>query len=281
MNIFRGTREYAFEMSHALFMELCDSELNQKIYGREVQPHGHNWKVRLEIQGAKDYNSQMILDLSDLDKIGRQEIEERYDHREFTFHNFDKVPTLEILTEVIYNSVKQKCIFLSSVEVQEIPTLSAIYFGGPEVYISTSIQFSGRHRTHNPELRQAVNEQLYGKCNRYHGHNYTLVVTLKGLTDPDSGLVVNRVALDKALDEFVETHLAYKTLNEIPDLPNENATTENLIEVIWSMLNTHLIRENITVVRDKYSPKLYRIRIHETDRNHFDYFGPDNKGMLQ
>ena len=38
MNIFRGRREYAFEMSHALFMELCDSELNQKIYGREVEP---------------------------------------------------------------------------------------------------------------------------------------------------------------------------------------------------------------------------------------------------
>ena len=42
--------------------------------------------------------------------------------------------------------------------------------------------FNAAHRLHNPEWSDDKNRDVFGKCNNpsYHGHNYELIVTVKG-----------------------------------------------------------------------------------------------------
>lgn len=279
MNKFRGTREFAFEMSHALFMLEQEPYTNLSCYGRDVEPHGHNWKLQIEIEGPKHPEHQMIYDLSKLDKLFKKQIDVRYDHRYFDINILDRVPTIENLTRTMWNGLVTKCDYLHQIQLYEYPYIWTTY-GGQDMYLNTSYQFSAQHRTHNTQLHDIQNQNYYGKCNRYHGHNYSLVVTLKGPVNEKTGLIVNRVSLDKCMNSFIETYLAHKTLNKIPGLQDTNATTENILEVLWNLLLTHLVRENIIVPKDHRTPRLYRLRLHETDRNYFDYFGPDKEEVL-
>ena len=62
----------------------------------------------------------------------------------------------------------------------------------PEVTVTRRLTFNAAHRIHNPELSDAENGALYGKCNNpnWHGHNYTLDVSVTGPVDPRTGLPV-------------------------------------------------------------------------------------------
>ena len=52
----------------------------------------------------------------------------------------------------------------------------------PTVTITRLARFSAAHRLHNPALPDDENRRIFGKCNspNYHGHNYTLEVTVAG-----------------------------------------------------------------------------------------------------
>jgi len=46
---------------------------------------------------------------------------------------------------------------------------------------------------------------IYGKCNNehFHGHNYTVKVTIRGPVHPDTGMVVNLSSLKEAIRELI------------------------------------------------------------------------------
>jgi GTP cyclohydrolase I len=54
------------------------------------------------------------------------------------------------------------------------------------VTVTRRVRFNAAHRVHNPELSDAENSRLFGKCNNpnWHGHNYTLDVSVEGDIDP-------------------------------------------------------------------------------------------------
>ena len=60
-----------------------------------------------------------------------------------------------------------------------------------EAFLSIRTHFAAAHRLARPELSQAENEAIYGKCARPHGHghNYLLDVTVRGAIDPRTGMV--------------------------------------------------------------------------------------------
>ena len=47
-------------------------------------------------------------------------------------------------------------------------------------------RFNAAHRLFNPEWSDDKNEEVFGKCanKNWHGHNYTLFVTVEGLLTP-------------------------------------------------------------------------------------------------
>src|SRR5678815_4752737 len=61
------------------------------------------------------------------------------------------------------------------------------------VTITRRLQFNAAHRVHNPALSDAENKALFGKCNNpnWHGHNYTLDVSVSGPVDDKTGYVVD------------------------------------------------------------------------------------------
>ena len=62
----------------------------------------------------------------------------------------------------------------------------------PTVTITRLARFSAAHRLHNPAFSDEENRRIFGKCNspNYHGHNYTIEVTIGGTPDAATGYVI-------------------------------------------------------------------------------------------
>jgi 6-pyruvoyltetrahydropterin/6-carboxytetrahydropterin synthase len=132
------------------------------------------------------------------------------------------------------------------------------------VQLTRRYRISASHRLHSPDLSEAENERVYGKCNNPHGHghNYTIEVTVAGPVDERTGMVANLAELDGYVEREVVDAFDYKYLNE--DVERFRAmvpTTENLCREIYRRL------ERFPAAR------LERVRIEETAANSFEYRG--------
>ncbi len=113
----------------------------------------------------------------------------------------------------------------------------------PHVTITRRIRFSSAHRVHNPALSDAENQRLYGKCNNpnYHGHNYTLEVSVVGPIDERTGYVMDLSVIEAIADEVVVSHLDHHNLNlDVDFLRGINPTTENIVVACWQVLAPRL-----------------------------------------
>ena len=76
------------------------------------------------------------------------------------------------------------------------------------VYITRKEHFNAAHKLFNPNWTKEKNEEIFGPCanENWHGHNFDLLVTVKGTPDPDTGFVMDFKKLGRILkDEIVET----------------------------------------------------------------------------
>ena len=134
------------------------------------------------------------------------------------------------------------------------------------VYITKRVKFSSSHRLHNPELSDFDNKMLYGKCGDSctHGHNYVLEVTVRGVIDERSGMLVNVQELKKIIEERIVKNVDHKYLNsDVPFLAGVIPTMENLVVEFWKMLINHIPEGCI----------LHKIKLYETENNFAEYFG--------
>lgn len=128
-----------------------------------------------------------------------------------------------------------------------------------KVTVSRKAHFNAAHRLHNPAWDNAKNQRIFGKCNNpnYHGHNYDLIVSVRGEIDPETGYVIDMKVLKDIIKEQVEEKFDHKNLNlDTEEFKNLNPTAENIAAVIWKIL------------REKIADKLeLKIRLYETERN--------------
>ena len=128
-----------------------------------------------------------------------------------------------------------------------------------KVTVSRKAHFNAAHRLHNPAWDDAKNQRIFGKCNNpnYHGHNYDLIVSVRGEIDPETGYVIDMKVLKDIIKEQVEEKFDHKNLNlDTEEFKNLNPTAENIAAVIWKIL------------REKIADKLeLKIRLYETERN--------------
>ncbi|MCY4171143.1 MAG: 6-carboxytetrahydropterin synthase [Bacteroidetes bacterium] len=137
------------------------------------------------------------------------------------------------------------------------------------VYVTREVNFNAAHRLHNSAKSVEWNQSVFGKCNseNWHGHNYTLQVTVAGVPDPDTGYVIDLSILKQVIHDHVVRHIDHKNLNlDVPFLDGIIPSTENLVVAIWNQLSNALP-----------SGKLYCVRLFETPRNSAEYFGPINE----
>jgi 6-pyruvoyltetrahydropterin/6-carboxytetrahydropterin synthase len=133
------------------------------------------------------------------------------------------------------------------------------------IYVTRRAEFSASHFYHNPKLSPEENRRIFGKCNNPHGHghNYMLEVTVAGLLNPTTGMVVDLKELKTILEREVLRLMDHKFLNqEVPAFATKIPTTENLAVEIWDLLAPKLT-----------FGKLHRIRLYETPDLYVDYYG--------
>src|SRR5216683_2123755 len=73
------------------------------------------------------------------------------------------------------------------------------------VYLTRRMSFSASHRLWSNQLTEAENYAIYEKCANPngHGHNYVLEVTIRGIPDPRTGMVLNLTDLKHTMNELV------------------------------------------------------------------------------
>ena len=131
-------------------------------------------------------------------------------------------------------------------------------------YFGRRYSLSASHRLHAASLTDDQNRTAYGKCNNPHGHghNYIVEVLVGGPVDPDTGMVINLVALDEVVRTRVTDRFDHTNLNLDPLFANCVPTTENLCKTVFG-----LIKDAIPIGKLEY------VRVEETENNFFQYFG--------
>lgn len=137
------------------------------------------------------------------------------------------------------------------------------------IYVSRKEHFNAAHKLYNPAWTPEKNKEVFGPCanENWHGHNFELIVTVKGVPDPDTGFVVDLKKLSTMIRREVTEKLDHKNLNvDVDFMQGKLASCENLIVEIWRILVAHLSEITSTA-------RLHSVRLYETPRNYIDYFG--------
>jgi 6-pyruvoyltetrahydropterin/6-carboxytetrahydropterin synthase len=137
------------------------------------------------------------------------------------------------------------------------------------IYVSRKEHFNAAHKLYNPNLSKERNIEIFGACanENWHGHNFDLIVTIKGTPDPETGFVVDLKKLSTLIRSEVIDKVDHKNLNiDVDFMTGKLASCENFAVEIWKILDVHL--PSITSFG-----KLHSVKLYETPRNYVEYFG--------
>ncbi|MEX2467647.1 MAG: 6-carboxytetrahydropterin synthase [Gemmatimonadota bacterium] len=138
----------------------------------------------------------------------------------------------------------------------------------PIVTVTRRAHFSSAHRLHRDDWSEEKNLRVFGDCANpnWHGHNYELVVSVRGPVDPETGFVMNLRILKDVIQTRVVADVDHKNLNlEVPWLSGVNPSTENLAVAIWDRIADQLPEP----------ASLVSVVIKETRNNSVEYLGPE------
>lgn len=136
------------------------------------------------------------------------------------------------------------------------------------IYVTRKAHFNAAHRLHNPDKSDDWNRETFGKCNlpNWHGHNYTIEVTVAGEPDPQTGFVIDLSELKKIIGRKVIEPCDHRNLNlDVSFLNGVIPSTENLVRAFY-----HELREDVEATASE-GARLASVRLYETDRNFAEY----------
>ncbi len=135
------------------------------------------------------------------------------------------------------------------------------------VFITRRERFNAAHKLYKEEWSEDKNMQVFGKCSNpnWHGHNYELFVTVKGNSNPETGLVMDLKVLSDIIKSQVTEKLDHKNMNlDVDFMKDRMPSAEVLAQAIWEQLEKP--------VKEK-GGLLHSVRLHETENNFVEYFG--------
>lgn len=135
------------------------------------------------------------------------------------------------------------------------------------IYITRRETFNAAHKLYQPKWTDEENNLVFGKCanKNWHGHNFTLFVTVKGVPNKETGFVMNLKTLSRIIKMQVIESLDHKNLNlDVSYLSGIMSSTENLAIAIWDQLANEIA---------KNGGELAKIKLIETENNFVEYFG--------
>lgn len=134
------------------------------------------------------------------------------------------------------------------------------------IFLTRHEHFNAAHKLYNPEWSEEKNTEVFGKCANanWHGHNYDLIVTIKGEVDQNTGFLMDAKKLSEILQVYVCDQLDHRNLNmDVDFMRGKLASTENLAVAIWDQIVPHL----------PANVKLHCVKLYETPRICVEYFG--------
>jgi 6-pyruvoyltetrahydropterin/6-carboxytetrahydropterin synthase len=135
------------------------------------------------------------------------------------------------------------------------------------VYITRRETFNAAHKLHREDWSEEKNWEVFGKCSNknWHGHNFSIWVTVKGGVSGETGFVMNLKDLSVIIKELVVEPLDHMNLNlDVPFLQGLLPSTENMAIEIWE-----LIKDPIK----EAGGELAKIKLVETENNFVEYYG--------
>ena len=139
------------------------------------------------------------------------------------------------------------------------------------IYVSRKEHFNAAHKLYNPTWSEEKNKEVFGPCenSNWHGHNFELIVTVKGTPDPDTGFVIDLKKLSKLIREKVIEKLDHKNLNlDVDFMFGKMASTETIAMEVWKILDPEIKAIALNA-------KLHCLKLYETPRNYVEYYGEE------
>ncbi len=101
-------RKSHFNSAHKLYNKTWSKDKNLKVFGKCSYEnfHGHNYELIVKLYGEINEDTGMLMDLSDLKKIIKDEVEEKLDHKNLNLdidYFKDKITSTENLAIYIWN----------------------------------------------------------------------------------------------------------------------------------------------------------------------------------
>ena len=137
------------------------------------------------------------------------------------------------------------------------------------IYVSRKEHFNAAHKLYNPKWSEEKNEEVFGPCANanWHGHNFEMIVTVKGKPDPETGFVVDLKQLSNLIKAEIIEKVDHKNLNmDVDFMQGKMASCEILVMEMW-----HILAPAIRTITNV--GQLHSIRLYETPRNYVEYFG--------
>ncbi len=138
------------------------------------------------------------------------------------------------------------------------------------IYLTRRERFSAAHKLWNVQWTNDKNLEAFGKCSNpnWHGHNYQLFVTVKGIQDKETGFVMNLKTLSELIKKFVIDEIDHKNIDTDTDiLKGKISTTENIAVAIWERLAQPVANSGVI---------LHCVKLSETENNTVEYYGETN-----
>ena len=135
------------------------------------------------------------------------------------------------------------------------------------IYLTRRENFNAAHKLYRPDWTEEQNRKEFGKCANpnWHGHNYSLFVTVKGEVGRDTGYLVNLKDLSALVKTLITDKLDHKNLNlDVDFMKGKMASTEVLAVAIWEQLQTPV---------KKLGGELHCVKVQETENNFVEYYG--------
>jgi 6-pyruvoyltetrahydropterin/6-carboxytetrahydropterin synthase len=135
----------------------------------------------------------------------------------------------------------------------------------PRVTVTRRLRFNAAHRVYNPAFSDADNQSTFGKCNNpnWHGHNYTLDVSVEGPISDDTGYVLDLGKLKALVEKEVIDRVDHRNFNlDVEFMKGVIPTAENIVVAFWRILGPAVA-----------PAQLKRLVLWETENNYVEYTG--------
>ena len=133
------TKSYKFCAAHQYWNDKWGKEENFEVFGDDIKNHGHNYILRITVQGKIDSESGFVVSLQWLNDIVRNKVIKILDHSQIDkdIEYFkDKTPSTENLVIFIWDILdpyfKDRTAKLYKIFLRETPTIYTEYYGPEE-----------------------------------------------------------------------------------------------------------------------------------------------------